>query len=104
MPKSQNDSDTIVVTKTKKKTKTPKSYKVFLLNDDFTTMDFVVSILENVFKKTPSEAVQIMLQVHNQGKGVAGIFPLQIAEAKIDLVHTKAQGEGFPLRCTLEEA
>lgn len=85
------------------KVKKPRQYKVILLNDDFTTMDFVVQILEGVFMKSPSEAVQIMLQVHHQGKGVCGIYPKQIAEAKSELVHKRAQAEGFPLRCVIEE-
>lgn len=79
-------------------------YRVILLNDDFTSMEFVVHILETIFRKSPAEAMQIMLQVHKSGKGVAGIFSKQIAEAKIDLVHQQARGEGFPLRCDMEEA
>lgn len=79
-------------------------YRVILLNDDFTSMEFVVHILETIFLKSPAEAMQIMLQVHKSGKGVAGIFSKQIAEAKIDLVHQQARGEGFPLRCDMEEA
>jgi ATP-dependent Clp protease adaptor protein ClpS len=79
-------------------------YKVMLINDDYTTMDFVVSILETVFKKSPAEAVRIMLQVHKRGSGVCGIYSKQIAETKIKTVHDRARGEGYPLRCTMEEA
>lgn len=104
MSKNQEGSGTAVASKSRKKTKNPKSFKVFLLNDDFTSMDFVVAVLESIFKKNPSEAVQIMLQVHTKGKGVAGVYPKQIAEAKVDQVHTKAQGAGYPLRCVIEEA
>lgn len=82
----------------------PKMYRVILLNDDFTTMEFVVNILETVFFKSPAEATQIMLQVHKSGRGVAGVFSKQIAEAKIDQVHQRARAEGFPLRCHMEEA
>jgi ATP-dependent Clp protease adaptor protein ClpS len=66
-------------------------------------MEFVVHILESVFSKSPAESVQIMLQVHKMGRGVAGIFSKQIAEAKIDIVHRRAQEDGFPLRCVMEE-
>lgn len=97
----QHQSDT--ATQERVVTKEPKRYRVILLNDDFTTMEFVVYILESIFLKTPSEAMQIMLQVHKTGRGVAGIFSKQIAEAKIDQVHTQAQREGFPLKCVMEE-
>lgn len=83
-------------------TKEPRMYKVILLNDDYTTMDFVVSILETIFKKSPAEAVRIMLAVHNQGQGVCGMYPKQIAEAKQSLVHKRARAEGFPLCCALD--
>lgn len=84
------------------KTQQPKLYRVVLLNDDYTTMDFVVSILESVFGKSPAEAVQVMLQVHKLGSGVAGIYGKQIAEAKVVQVHNRARSEGFPLRCVIE--
>lgn len=98
----QHQSDT--VTQEKTRTQKPKMYRVILLNDDFTSMEFVVAILETIFFKTPSEATQIMLQVHKSGRGVAGIFSKQIAEAKIDQVHRQARTEGFPLKCVMEEA
>ena len=100
-PRTQHESDTAVAEKTR--TKTPKQYKVILLNDDYTTMEFVVHVLEAIFMRSPSEAIQIMLQVHKSGRGVAGIFSKQIAEAKIDRVHNEARTEGFPLRCLMEE-
>jgi ATP-dependent Clp protease adaptor protein ClpS len=96
-----NQSDTAVQERVR--TQKPKMYRVILLNDDFTTMEFVVLILEGIFLKSPAEATQIMLQVHKNGKGVAGIFSKQIAEAKIDQVHQRARSEGFPLRCEMEE-
>ena len=82
----------------------PKLFRVILLNDDYTTMDFVVAVLEGIFHKSPAEAVRIMLSVHNSGSGLCGVYPKQIAEAKIDLVHKRARQEGFPLRCAMEEA
>ena len=94
-------ADSAVVEKVR--TQAPKLFKVIILNDDYTTMEFVVFVLETIFMKSPSEAVQIMLHVHKAGRGVAGIFTKQIAEAKIEKVHHEAKSEGFPLRCLLEE-
>lgn len=91
------------ISRQKSKTQRPKLYRVILLNDDYTTMDFVVAILESIFKKSPAEAVQIMLHVHQRGQGVCGLYPRQIAETKVAQVHTRARGAGFPLRCSLEE-
>lgn len=102
MPKSSSGTQTI--SKEKVKLKQPKLYKVILLNDDYTTMDFVVSILEGIFQKSPAEAVRIMLQVHNQGRGSCGNFSKQIAEAKVSQVHARAEGAGYPLKCVMEEA
>jgi ATP-dependent Clp protease adaptor protein ClpS len=101
VPRQESDSETIVEERIK--VKKPKMFKVLLVNDDYTTMDFVVSILETVFRKSPAEAVRIMLQVHKRGAGLCGIYSKQIAEAKIQLVHEKARAEGYPLRCTMEE-
>jgi len=97
------DSGTETISKEKTKVQKPKLYRVILLNDDYTSMDFVVSVLETIFKKSPGEAVQIMLAVHNKGEGVCGVYPRQIAEAKVDLVHTRAKEDGYPLRCRIEE-
>lgn len=97
------DSGTKTATKEKIKTKTPKSFKVILLNDDYTPMDFVVSILESIFQRSPAEAVRIMLQVHNQGAGLCGIYSRQIAETKVHQVHERAQAGGHPLKCIMEE-
>ncbi len=104
MARSETNSGTETLTKEKTRLKHPKQYKVILLNDDYTTMDFVVAILETVFKRSPVEAMKIMLQVHKAGKGVAGIYSKEIAEAKIALVHDRAQAEGYPLRCVMEQA
>jgi ATP-dependent Clp protease adaptor protein ClpS len=101
---AESGSDTKTVTRDRAKTRTPKLYKVILLNDDYTTMDFVVSILETVFKKSPAEAVRIMLNVHHKGFGVCGVYTKEIAESKIAIVHDRAQASGYPLRCSMEEA
>jgi ATP-dependent Clp protease adaptor protein ClpS len=85
------------------KTKRPKLYKVILHNDDYTTMDFVVQVLETVFNKPTFEAFRIMLQVHYQGRGVCGAFTYEVAETKVATVHDLAQRRGFPLRASMEE-
>ena len=92
-------------TETKETTelKEPKKYKVYLLNDDFTTMDFVVDILCDVFHKSYEEAVNIMLMIHKQGKGLCGIYTYEIAETKVDQVHRLARAHQFPLKATMEE-
>ena len=82
----------------------PSMYKVFLLNDDYTTMNFVVSILMDIFHKTMDEAVRIMQEVHNNGMGRCGVYTAEVAETKIDLIRSRARQAGFPLRCTMEEA
>jgi ATP-dependent Clp protease adaptor protein ClpS len=83
--------------------KEPPMFKVLLLNDDYTTMEFVVEVLMGVFAKTLEAATEIMLNVHQKGIGVCGVYPLEIAETKVDTVHSLAKERGFPLRCTLEE-
>ena len=80
----------------------PPMYKVLLLNDDYTTMEFVVEVLMFVFHKTVEESTQIMLNVHQKGAGVCGYYPLEIAETKVDAVDALAREKGFPLKCTLE--
>ncbi|RMD86897.1 MAG: ATP-dependent Clp protease adapter ClpS [Candidatus Dadabacteria bacterium] len=102
MESEQSSPGTGTVTEERVKVKRPRKYKVILLNDDYTTMDFVVMILETIFGKSPAEAVQIMLNVHHKGKGLCGVYSKEIAEAKIEAVHRKAREEGFPLRCTME--
>jgi ATP-dependent Clp protease adaptor protein ClpS len=80
----------------------PPLYRVLLLNDDYTTMDFVIEVLRQVFHKSETEATQIMLNVHNQGVGVCGCYPMEIAETKVDMVDSLARERGFPLKCTME--
>ncbi len=90
-------------TESKTKLERPRLYKVFLHNDDFTTMEFVVFILQTVFNHGESEAVQIMLNVHRQGIGLAGVYTYEVAEMKVDKVTSIAQANEFPLLCTMEE-
>lgn len=78
-------------------------YRVLLHNDDYTTMPFVVEILESIFHKSPAEAHRIMMRVHTRGHGVCGVYPFEIAETKVDLVHERARENGFPLKASLEE-
>lgn len=89
--------------KTELKTGKPSPYNVFLLNDDYTTMDFVVNILKRIFGKNLTEATQIMLQVHNKGVGLAGVYPREIAETKVEAVHRMARENEFPLKCIMEK-
>ena len=81
----------------------PPMYKVLLHNDDYTTMDFVVDILIRVFGKSLEKATQIMLNIHNKGKAVCGIYPREIAETKVQTVHNLASSKGFPLKSTMEK-
>lgn len=83
--------------------KKPSLYSVFLLNDDYTTMEFVIHILETVFHKPVIEATRIMLHVHKNGKGLAGTYTREIAETKIDSVHNIARTHEFPLKCSMEK-
>jgi len=80
----------------------PPMYRVMLLNDDYTTMEFVVEVLVYVFQKSSEEAMLIMLNVHRSGVGVCGIYPYEIAETKVDTVETLARENGFPLKCIME--
>lgn len=89
--------------KTELKTGKPSRYNVFLLNDDYTTMDFVVNILNTIFGKNLTEATQIMLQVHKKGVGLAGVYPKEIAETKVETVHRMARDNEFPLKCIMEK-
>jgi len=92
-----------VATATRKSVERPPRYKVILHNDDYTPMEFVVSILESIFAKGPSEATQIMLAIHNSGLGVAGVYVLDIAETKLAQVHREAERRGYPLRAGVEK-
>jgi ATP-dependent Clp protease adaptor protein ClpS len=81
--------------------KTPL-FRVLLHNDDYTTMPFVVEVLETIFHKSPAEAHRIMMHVHTRGHGVCGVYPFEIAETRVDQVHERAREHGFPLKASLE--
>ena len=98
------ESEGAVVTEKKQQTKRPSMYKVLLHNDDYTTMDFVVMVLETVFQKSAEAATLIMLNVHEQGVGVAGVYPRDVAETKVIMVHDLARKNEYPLKCSLEKA
>jgi ATP-dependent Clp protease adaptor protein ClpS len=103
---SKNDNDdgeTTVVTKTRTVTKRPPLYKVLLLNDDYTPMDFVVYVLERFFGISNQQATDIMLTVHNKGIAVVGVFSFEIAETKVAQVMELAQRNQHPLQCTMEK-
>jgi ATP-dependent Clp protease adaptor protein ClpS len=80
----------------------PPMYRVMLLNDDYTTMEFVVEVLVYVFRKSPEEATRIMLNVHRIGVGVCGVYSYEVAETKVNTVDTLARENGFPLKCIME--
>ena len=90
-------------TRTKPKTARPPMFKVILLNDDYTPMEFVVEVLKAVFHKPHAEATRIMLHVHQNGMGVAGVFPYEIAETKVRTVEELARQAEYPLKCTMEK-
>ncbi len=94
---------TSVVTKPKAKTKKPSMYKVLLLNDDYTPMEFVVYCLERFFHKSREEATRIMLHVHQRGIGICGVFSYEVAETKVTQVMDLARQNQHPLQCTLEK-
>ena len=101
---TKQDSETgTIVAERKPEIKKPRMYKVLLMNDDYTPMDFVVSVLKQYFHKTTEQATKVMLQVHYDGAGVAGIFRAEIAETKVSLVNDHAQAHDHPLMCTMEE-
>lgn len=81
----------------------PPLYRVLLINDDYTTMDFVVEVLRSVFNKPTEEAMRIMLNVHHAGAGLCGVYAYEIAETKVDTVHALAREHGFPLKSTMEK-
>lgn len=100
----ENGTERGVATKTRPKTKKPSQYKVLLMNDDYTPMDFVTSILVGIFKRSEQEAVTIMLAVHQNGIGVCGIYTFEVAETKLAQVMDAAKRAQHPLKCTLEKA
>ena len=104
MGRPQDQTGGAVKERVRTRKQTPPLFKALLLNDDYSTMDFVVHVLESVFQKSPAEAYGIMMQVHLNGTGLAGIYAFEIAETKADTVRTMAREAGFPLRAAVEEA
>ena len=100
---SGNEPGTGVVVRSRTKTKKPSMYKVLMLNDDYTPMEFVVDVLERFFGKSVEEATRIMWHVHRRGVGICGVYTYEIAETKVNLVMDFAQENGHPLQCTLEK-
>ena len=92
-----------VLEEKQEKTDEPQLFRVLLHNDDYTPMDFVVEILEGLFAKSPAEAHKVMMQVHTRGSGIAGIYPYEVAETKVALVHDRSKEAGHPLRASFEQ-
>src|SRR5262245_60413651 len=104
MAAGQDRTEGAVKERVDTKNQEPPLYKVVLLNDDYTPMQFVVTLLETLFQKSPAEAFRIMMHVHVNGRGIAGIYPWEVAETKVDQVAALASDAGFPLRASLEDA
>jgi ATP-dependent Clp protease adaptor protein ClpS len=98
-----DEIETGVATRTRPKTKKPSNYKVLMLNDDYTPMEFVVHVLERFFNKTRAEATRIMLHVHQRGVGVCGVYTYEVAETKVNQTMEFARRHQHPLQCTLEK-
>ena len=103
MADRQERTDGAVKERVETRHQDPTLYAVVLLNDDYTPMQFVVDVLESLFEKMPAEAHQIMMQVHLNGRGIAGVYPWEVAETKADKVAALASDAGHPLRATVEE-
>jgi len=103
MGKTKSGHQDETLTRNREDLQEPPLFKVLLHNDDYTTMDFVITVLENVFGKDTTEATRIMLNVHHQGHGVAGVFTREIGETKVAVVHRMARKNQFPLKCSLEK-
>ncbi len=103
MSKTGRDFEDWVATDHKTRVTEPPLYKVLLHNDDYTSMEFVVLLLEKIFNKSTPEAARIMLNVHQHGIGVAGVYHKEIAETKVAIVHDLAQKNEYPLKCSLEK-
>ena len=103
MPNRESQQGTDVLTEQKQKLQKPPLYKVLLHNDNFTTMEFVVYVLMNTFHHSEADAIRIMLQVHHQDLGIAGVYTFEVAETKVSKVAQLAREHDYPLLCTLEE-
>ena len=104
MSDRQDQTDGAVRERVKIEKKEPTLYKVILLNDDYTTMEFVLQVLEGIFQKSPAEAYRIMMQVHLNGSGIAGVYPWEVAETKVETLTSMAKDAQHPLRAVIEEA
>jgi ATP-dependent Clp protease adaptor protein ClpS len=100
----RQDTNGAVKERVERKTKEPALHSVVLLNDDYTPMEFVVDVLETLFQKSPAEAYRVMMQVHVGGRGVAGIYPWEVAETKVDALLSRARSAGHPLQAIIEAA
>lgn len=104
LPRPQREGSGAVVAERKlARTKPPRMFEVVMHNDDYTPMEFVVEVLMDIFGKGEAEAVHIMLKVHIEGSGLAGVYPFEIAETKVEEVHARARAEGHPLKAVMEE-
>ena len=103
MPEREHQREGGVAEKVRDLTKRPELYRVLLHNDDYTSMDFVIDILETIFSKSPAEAHRVMMHVHGAGIGVAGVYTHEVAETHVGKVHSRAEEAGYPLRASLEE-
>ena len=103
MAQDKRQRDLEILDKPSERTREPEQYRVILHNDDYTSMDFVIIILETIFHRGPAEAYRIMMKIHNEGWGIAGVYPHEVAETKVEKVHSTAKENGFPLRASVEE-
>ena len=104
MAERHDQADGAIKERVERKTQEPTLYNVILLNDDYTTMEFVMDILETLFQKSPAEAFRIMMHVHRSGRGLAGVYTFEVAETKAERVAALASEAGYPLRAAIEEA
>ena len=102
MTKTRTPPQLGTATSNEQRTAKPNLFKVFMHNDDYTTMDFVIEVLQSIFHKESADATFMMLQIHRRGQALCGLYPFEIAETKVDKVHKQARAAGFPLHCTLE--
>jgi ATP-dependent Clp protease adaptor protein ClpS len=100
----EDGTGVITQTRTERRLQKPRMYKVLLHNDDYTTMEFVVYVLQGIFHRSETDAVQIMLHVHKNGIGVAGVYTREVAETRITQVEALARSHEYPLRCSMDEA
>lgn len=103
-PRRDEGTGVVTDTRTERKLQKPRMYKVLLHNDDYTTMEFVVYVLQGIFHRSETDAMQIMLHVHKNGLGVAGVYTREVAESRIAQVEALARAHEYPLRCSMEEA